>query len=134
METKNFEQSIFINADIQKVYLFFSNAKKHSLLTDAESEIDFRVGGKFEFFGGAINGVIKEIIQNKKIVFDWFCFVNGWEDGHISTVELIFEEDKNKNGTTIKLLHKNIPCKAYDLVVDGWNDYYWNAFKKMFKE
>lgn len=46
--------------------------------------------GKFELFGGNINGTFKELVPHKKIVKEWRY--KQWPQGHYSTVTLNIDQ------------------------------------------
>ncbi len=38
----------------------------------------------------------------------------------------------HKKGTSVELLHTNIPDDAYDNISDGWDDDYFGAVSELF--
>ena len=47
------------------------------------SQVDPRVGGRFEIFGGAVRAVFTEL-SSQRIAFDWHF--NSWKEGVVSKV------------------------------------------------
>lgn len=130
METKDIRQLLHFNAPPFRIYEFLTQEKKHAMLTDAETELPLAVGGMFTFFGGAINGTIKELVPDKKIVWEWFCYVHGWPTEHMS--EVCFELAEGEAGsTTLTFTQKNIPQEACELIEEGWEERYWQPLRKL---
>ena len=67
-----------------------------------------------------------EFEENKKIVQQWF-FGDDTEDS-IVTIKL----HPNKKGTSIELLHTNIPEDAYENISEGWDEDYFGALNELF--
>ena len=78
--------------------------------------MDFRVGGEFHFrmtgpdgvFGPPFGGTYREIIQDRKIVYD-----NGFELPHASRmlVTVTFEEDAGKTTLIISTVFETVEMK-----------------------
>lgn len=132
MELQNIQEEIIIAALPSRIFQFLTDAKKHSLLTDAECEMDAQVGAELNLFGGAITGSVIELVENKKVVWDWYCYVHGWPEDHMSRV--IFELQESDGATKIFFTHEGIPSEAYDLVKEGWEERYWQPMKRLLEK
>lgn len=108
------------------------DSRKHSKLTESEAKISRKVGSKFSIFEGSINGINKELEQDKKIVQSWRSEEEDWPAKHYSTVTFIFESIEE--GTLIKFKHTEIPSAVYESVKDGWNTYYWEPLKNLLEK
>jgi activator of HSP90 ATPase len=132
VQTKTIEEEIIIKAKPHEVYEIFMDSRKHSKLTESEAKISRKVGSKFSIFEGSINGINKELEQDKKIVQSWRSEEEDWPAKHYSTVTFIFESIEE--GTLIKFKHTEIPSAVYESVKDGWNTYYWEPLKNLLEK
>ena len=85
--------------------------------------MDDKVGTDFKFWDGDIHGTNKEMIENKKIVQDWY----GGDWDKPSLVNFYLSEE---NGSTkVELIHENLPDDEADSFDQGWKDYYLGPLK-----
>lgn len=128
---KRITQKILLNATPHEIYEIFMDSKKHSELTESVAKISRKVGGKYSVWEGAISGKNIELIEDKKIVQTWKSDGEDWKKGHYSTITFTFEP--TDYGTEINFTHDQIPESAFENVKKGWNTYYWEPLKEMFK-
>ncbi|TNF43065.1 MAG: ATPase, partial [Bacteroidetes bacterium] len=71
-------------------------------------------------------GINLEFEENKKIVQQWFF--EGENENSIVTMKL----HPHKRGTSLELLHTNIPEEAFENISDGWDEDYFGALNELF--
>lgn len=130
---KIYSDKIMFNAPAQRVYDVLTKEPLHALITDAEVELGKNIDDEFKFFGGAISGIITDLITGEKIVWSWNCYVNGWPEDHMSQVEISLN-DFGDDQCELQIEHSNIPEEAYDLIVDGWKERYWEPMQKFLQK
>lgn len=119
-----------IHATPQKVFESWLDSLAHSAFTGAKAVIDPVEGGKFTAWDDYISGNTVLIEKNKKIIQNWRT--SDFNDNDIdSTLEIIFEPDKN--GTKLTINHSNLPEGQGENYKNGWVDYYFEPMKKHFE-
>jgi activator of HSP90 ATPase len=124
---KDFKKYFIIPAEPEEVYTALTNSFTIELWSGYSAIMDSNVGTEFSLWDGDITGKNIEIVENKKVVQEWY-FGDQTEES-IVTIN-IFE---NKKGTQVELIHKNIPDEDYENIVVGWNEYYFGAIKTFFE-
>ncbi|HAF28471.1 MAG TPA: ATPase [Bacteroidales bacterium] len=124
---KDFKKYFIIPAEPEEVYTALTNSFTIELWSGYSAIMDSNVGTEFSLWDGDITGKNIEIVENKKVVQEWY-FGDQTEES-IVTIN-IFE---NKKGTQVELIHKNIPDEDYENIVEGWNEYYFGAIKTFFE-
>lgn len=102
--TKDFEHSLTFGVPPHVLYNAFLDKGEMIKLTMSPAEIDPKVGGVYELFGGSVRGQIKELSKDQKIVTSWRF--GDWKED--STVTITFE-DLGDDVTEIKVTHSGIP-------------------------
>ncbi len=125
---KNYKKYYTIPATPEEVYLALTNPLSIKLWSGAEAEMSPTPGSEFSIFDGDISGINIEFEENKKIVQRWYF--DGQEEESIVTIKL----HEVKNGTSVELLHTNIPEENYEEFVDGWNTSYFGELLEFFEE
>ncbi|MCO5248713.1 MAG: SRPBCC domain-containing protein [Chitinophagales bacterium] len=118
---KDYKKYFFVPEEREIVYKALTTQKTINLWTGEEALMIAEPNTEFEIFSGAIVGKNLEFEENKKIVQQWYF----GDEEPVSIVTLKLHDQKN--GTSIELLHTNIPGEAYKDIVDGWNDTYFAA-------
>jgi activator of HSP90 ATPase len=103
--------------------------KSFSIFSDASANIDSAAGGAFSFFDGHILGRIIETVPGKRIVEAWR--VVDWPEGIYSIAK--FEFRPTSNGTVLVFDHTGFPDGLKEHLTIGWQQHYWDAFKKYFQ-
>ncbi len=119
-------QSYEMKASVTDVFESLTNSDVIQKWSGAPAKMDAQVGTEFSFFGGQIVGKNVEIIPNQKIVQDWR--EKTWEVD--SKVTFILTEAND--GTTVELIHENVPEASVESITQGWKDYYMGQIQKMF--
>ena len=94
--------------------------------TGEEVVMETEPNTEFSLWGGAITGINLEFEQDKKIVQEWFF----GEDEERSIVTIKIHE--HKKGTSVELLHTNIPDEAFENIAEGWDEDYFGALNELF--
>lgn len=125
---KDFKKYYIIKSTPEEVYLALTNPLSIQLWTGEEAKMSTIADSEFSLFSGNITGKNLEFIENKKIVQQWYF--DGETDESIVTIKL----HQDKKGTSVELIHKNIPNDVYDEFVDGWNDSYFGELMEFFED
>ncbi len=123
---KNFKSYFIVPAEPKDVYNALTNKKMVEIWTGEEATMEAVPGTEFSLWGGSITGLNKEFEENHKVIQQWYF----GEQEEPSMVSIILHPDKR--GTSIELRHTNIPDDAYENIVDGWKEDYFNALKELF--
>jgi uncharacterized protein YndB with AHSA1/START domain len=115
MEYKNFKKYYIIPAEPEMVFKALTTPHIIRLWSGDNAEMSTEIGSEFSLWDGSICGVNLEFETNKKIVQEWFF--GEQEQQSIVTIKL----HENPKGTSLELLHTNIPSDSYDDIIDGWN-------------
>ncbi|MBU1371331.1 MAG: SRPBCC domain-containing protein [Bacteroidetes bacterium] len=123
---KDFKKYYTFPAPPEEVYLALTIALSIKLWSGAEAEMSTEPGSEFSLFDGDIVGKNLEFEYGKKIVQQWYF--EGQQEESIVTMKI----HEHKKGTSIELLHTNIPDEVYDEFVDGWNTSYFGELYEFF--
>jgi len=96
--------------------------------TQGPVRLEATPGGKFEFFGGNIQGEFIELVENSKIVQKWRN--DSWPKGHYSTVTLSINQ--TKDSCNVKYTQTSVPKRESLRTKEGWHRYYWEPIKRVF--
>lgn len=125
---KNYKKYYTIPASPEEVYLALTNPLSIKLWSGAEAEMSTNVGSEFSLFDGDIVGKNLLFEENKKIEQQWYF--DGEKQESIVTIKL----HAHPKGTSVELIHTNIPDIYYDEFVDGWNQSYFGELAEFFQE
>ena len=123
---KDYKQYFLISAEPAEVYAALTNAATLQLWTGEPAIMNDEPGSEFSLWQGSIVGKNLEFEPGRKIVQEWFF--GEQEPASIVTILL----HPHKQGTSAELRHTNIPGEAYDEIVEGWNDVYFNALQDFY--
>ncbi|HPE76127.1 MAG TPA: SRPBCC domain-containing protein [Draconibacterium sp.] len=122
---KNIKRYYVLNAEPKDVYNALTNKTMLEIWTGEEAEMEPVEGTVFSLWGGSITGVNIEFEVNKRIVQKWFF---DDEENSIVTMKL----HPHKKGTSLELIHTNIPEEAFENISDGWDEDYFGALNELF--
>ena len=125
---KNFKKYYIIPAPPEEIYNALTIPISLQLWTGEKAIMSTEPNSEFSLWDGAITGTNIEFETNKKIVQHW----NFGEQAEPSVVT--FKLHEHGNGTSVELLHNNIPDDDFDEIVSGWNDEYFDALYDFFAE
>jgi len=124
---KDFKKQYSIPATPDEIYLALTNPNTLLLWTGEPAEMTTEPGSEFSLWDGSIEGRNIEFVQDKMIKQQWYF---DQEAESIVTITLT----ANKKGTSVELVHTNIPDDEYNDFVDGWNTSYFGALKEFYEE
>lgn len=122
---KTIRQRYLINASLEKVWQALVDPKIIEKWGGGPAKMNDKVGTKFSLWGGDIHGENLEVLENKKLVQDWFG--GKWEKP--SKVTFILKEVEGR--TELELQHVDVPDEEVDDIDQGWRDYYLGPLKAL---
>ena len=125
---KDYKQYFIIPAQPEEIYLALTNAATLQLWTGEPAEMSTEPESEFSLWEESIIGKNLEFETNKKIVQQWYF--GDQEPPSIVTIKL----HPHKQGTSVELLHTNIPDEDFDEIVAGWNSNYFSSLKEFYQE
>lgn len=125
---KTFKKYFKLAAAPEDVYNALTNKNMIEIWTGEDAVMETVAGTDFSLWDGSITGVNLEFVKDSKIVQEWFF---GEEDEKsIVTIKL----HRDKSGTAMEVVHTNIPDEAYDNIVEGWQEDYFDALNQLFEQ
>lgn len=122
---KQIKRYYTITAEPKDVYNALTNKRMLEIWTGEDVVMELEPNSEFSLWGGSITGINLEFEENKKIVQEWFF---GEDQKSIVTLKI----HPHKKGTSVELLHTNIPDEAYDNISEGWDEDYFGALNELF--
>lgn len=113
----DFKKYFIIPVAPELLYIALTNEATASLWTGSPAIIDAQVGGEFSLWDDAIIGKFIALEPSQKIVQEWY-FGEEEELPSIVTIKL----HPHKKGTSMEVVHNNIPDEAYEDMVEGWEN------------
>jgi len=123
---KDFKKYYTLNADPKDVYNALTNQRMLEIWTGEDVVMETEPNTEFSLWNGSITGINLEFEENKKIVQKWYF--GEEEENSIVTIKL----HPHKKGTSVELVHTNIPDDAYENISEGWDDDYFGALNELF--
>lgn len=117
---KDYKKYYIITASPEEVYLALTNELTLTLWTGAKAQMVAEAGTEFSLWEDCIVGKNLSFEENKKIVQQWYF---DQEEESIVTIKL----HPHKRGTSVELIHSNIPEEDYENITDGWNTDYFGS-------
>ncbi len=125
---KTFKKYFQLAAAPEDVYNALTNPAMIEIWTGEDAVMEEKPGTEFSLWDGSITGTNLEFVKDNKIVQEWFF--GEQDEKSIVTIKL----HRDKKGTTMEVLHTNIPDEAYDNIVEGWQEDYFDALNQLFEE
>ncbi len=127
---KNLKKYYQIPASPQDVFTALTNPFTIELWTGEKAIMTAEEGAEFSLWDGDIIGKNLEVQAGKLLKQEWyFGEEENQENASIVTMKLW----EVKGGTSVELLHINIPDEAFENIVDGWDKAYFGAIAKLFE-
>ena len=123
---KTIEQSYEMNASPEAVFEAFVNPEIVEEWSGSEATMSAEVGFAWSLWGGSIIGTNVEVVPNQKLVQDWK------EEKWDKPSRVTFTLTANGKGTTVHLLHENIPDASANSIDGGWKEYYLGPMQALF--
>jgi activator of HSP90 ATPase len=133
MKARTIRQQVTVKGTTpHELYETIMDSRRHTKLTGDKAKMSRKVGAKFTAGGGWISGLNVELVKDKLIVQAWRGNDDDWPAGYYSAVRFRFT--KVPGGARLDFLHSGIPAAAYDMIRDGWLEYYWEPLKRTFEK
>ncbi|MDB4584460.1 SRPBCC domain-containing protein [Draconibacterium sp.] len=123
---KNIKRYYTLNAAPKDVFNALTNKKMIEIWTGETAVMEPVEGTEFSLWDGSITGINLEIEENKKIAQQWYF--GEEEEKSIVTLKI----HSHKKGTSVELLHTNIPDEAFENISNGWDEDYFGALNELF--
>ena len=124
---KNLKKYYTLHADPKDVYNALTNQKMIEIWTGEDAVMNAEPNSEFSLWDGSITGINLEFEADKKLVQQWFF---GEEEAEPSIVTIKLHPDKK--GTSVELVHTNIPDEAFENIAEGWDEDYFGALRELF--
>jgi uncharacterized protein YndB with AHSA1/START domain len=125
---KNFKKHYILPAEPEEVYLALTTENAIQLWTGEEATMSTEPGSEFSMWEGSITGKNIEFEENSKIVQQWYF--GEQQEPSIVTIKL----HPDKKGTSLELLHTNIPDEDFEDIIEGWDHVYIESLIHFFKD
>jgi activator of HSP90 ATPase len=123
---KTFKKIFKINAEPSDVYSALTNPFTIELWSGYPAEMSTEPGSEFSLWEGDITGINLELIQDKKVVQEWYF----GDQPEKSVVTIDITRDGENSLVTVE--HSNIPDDEFAQISEGWRDYYIGAIISFF--
>ncbi len=127
---RSIKQEVIINAPAEEVYSALMESKKHAAFSGAPAKISKKIGGAVSCYGGHIQAINIDLVENKRIVQAWRG--SEWKDGEWSLVT--FKLKKKGKKTVVTLEQYGVPDKEAPMIRKGWREYYWKKMNEYFSK
>lgn len=128
INTAEISENIDFQASTSQLYSVFIDHSRLKIWTRSTPEVDPKVGGKFSFFGGNVQGEFLELVESKLIIQKWR--LKTWPEGHYAKLKLIF--DQSFDGTLLRMKMSDIPVGQEEVVKCNFQEYYIKPIKTVF--
>lgn len=125
---KNYKKYYTIPGEPELVYKALTFAPTIKLWSGQEAEMTDLPGTEFSLFDGAICGKNISFEENKMMVQEWY-FGDQTEPSMV-TIKL----HPDKKGTSLELVHTNIPDEDFENITEGWEDIYMGGLISFYQE
>lgn len=118
------------NTDIKTIFESFVDSKKINAYTQAQVDVDLKIGGKFSILNGKLTGEYLKIIPyseiQKKLRF------SNWKENEYSILNILLEEDEDGK-TVLTLKQTNLPSYVNTNELQGfWKENFTQRIGIMF--
>jgi len=126
-ELKSMSKEYKIRAPKQRVFEALTQPDLIAEWSGEAAEMDTNPGGDFSLWDGDVFGINVEITPDK--------IVQDWQDANWDKPsKVVFTLTENSGTTTLKVLHKNIPDRAFIGVNIAWDEDYVKPLKELVEE
>ncbi len=123
---KDFKKYYLISATPEDIYRALTLPATIELWTGEPAEMSVENGSEFSLWDGSIVGKNIEFVADKKIVQQWYF--GEQPIASIVTINLHI----HKQGTSVELIHTNIPDEDYEDIVQGWDEAYFGSLQEFY--
>ncbi len=125
---KDYKKYYIVPASPEEVYKALTIEPTIELWTGAKAQMSAEPDTEFSLWDESIVGKNIAFEENKKIVQQWYFGEES--DDSIVTIKL----HEHKQGTSVELIHTNIPDEDYDNITEGWNTDYFGSIIDFYSE
>ena len=125
---KDFKKYYSLPAPPEDVYNALTNPVTLQLWTGEPAEMSTVPGSEFTLWDGSIAGKNIAFEEGKKIVQQWY-----FGDQKEESIVTILLHAKGA-GTSVELVHTNIPDDEYEDFAEGWNSSYFGTLREFYRE
>jgi activator of HSP90 ATPase len=122
---KTIHKYFVIHAPQEEVYAALTIPLSIELWTGEPAQMSTEVGSEFSLFNGNIIGKNLYFEKDRELRQQWY--IEGSEKS-----EVILRLHPHKKGTSLELLHTEIPEDRLIEFVDGWKELYMAALQEFF--
>lgn len=123
---KDFKNTYIVPGPPEDVFIALTNPFTIELWTGYPAVMNDKPNTEFSLWDGDITGKNLEVIQNQKIVQEWYFGDNS--EKSIVTISLLL----HNKGCKVELEHINIPSEDFENITEGWNNYYFGSLIDFF--
>ncbi|MFY0598509.1 MAG: SRPBCC domain-containing protein [Cyclobacteriaceae bacterium] len=124
----DFKKYYIISAQPEEVFAGLTFKPTIELWTGSPAVFTLEEGAEFSMWDGSIVGKILSFERGKLMKQEWFF----GELSEPSVVTMKFHP--HKRGTSLEVVHTNIPDADYEDIVDGWNEVYMKDLMEFYEE
>ncbi|WP_321285415.1 SRPBCC domain-containing protein [uncultured Sunxiuqinia sp.] len=125
---KDYKKYFRLDASPADVYNALTNKTMLEIWTGETAVMEEKPDTEFSLWEGSISGRNLEFEKNHKLVQEWYF---GDQDAaSIVTIRL----HKDGEGTSMEVRQSNIPDEAYDNIVEGWEEDYFESLNQLFEQ
>ncbi len=124
---KNFKKHFQLSAAPADIYNALVNPVMLEIWTGEPAVMSEEPGSEFSLWDGSITGRNIEFDKNARIVQEWYF--GEQDEPSVVTIKL---HPKGK-GTSMEVLHTNIPDDAFENIIEGWNTDYMEGLEQLFE-
>ena len=126
------QKIIFKNVKASELYSMYLDSRHHTKMTgNMQAKISGKEGAEFSAHGGYCWGKNLQLVKDKLIVQSWRA--SDWSKNDIDSTFILSFEQK-KNDALLTMVHANVPDNQAANLKGGWNDFYWQPWKKYLAE
>jgi len=124
---KNFKKHFQLSAAPADIYNALVNPVMLEIWTGEPAVMSEEPGSEFSLWDGSITGRNIEFDKDARIVQEWYF--GEQDEPSVVTIKL---HPKGK-GTSMEVLHTNIPDDAFENIIEGWNIDYLEGLEQLFE-
>jgi uncharacterized protein YndB with AHSA1/START domain len=125
---KNYKKFYKISAPPSDVYIALTNPDTIRLWTGEPAEMSAEPDSEFSMWSGSIAGRNIAFEKDRRIVQEWYFGDNEVK----SVVTITLHPDKK--GTSVELLHENIPDEDFTDITEGWDNSYFGELSEFYDD
>lgn len=121
------QKIVFKNTRAKVLYDMYMNEKKHSELTGGPAKITSKIGASYSVYDGYITGKNLHLVKDQMIVQTWRGA--DWKKTDKDSILVLNFHQKGEDAI-VKMAHVNVPSNQVEGLKKGWDDFYWEPWKK----